>query len=190
MQPSRSQIVAFSLTALAFGMYLFLRNKNGKSAAATAEVYDYSSYGDKISRGYRNNNPCNVRIGSSPWKEKITPNTDGLFEQFTSTPYGYRAALMTMRTYIRDYGLNTVKEIITRWAPAKDNNDTADYINRVCKYTGMKPDTIISVNDRDKLTKMAYAMSIVENDTPLYRNLLQSLGLPNMEAIQLGWSLI
>lgn len=173
---------------MVFGAYLLLRKK--KSAVTTAEVYDYSSYGDKISRGYRNNNPCNVRIGSSPWKEKVSPNTDGAFEQFTSTPYGYRAALMTMRTYIRDHGLNTVKQIITRWAPANDNNNTADYINRVCSYTGLKPDTTISVNDRDKLTKMAYAMSIVENDTPQYRNLLQSLGLPNMEAIQLGWSLI
>ncbi len=185
---NKSQIAALIVSAIAFTGYILLRKRKTFSNGDT-EIYDYSGYGESISRGYRNNNPLNIRISKEPWKHKVSPNTDGSFEQFTSTPYGYRAALITMRTYINKYGLNTVRQIISRWAPENENN-TANYINRVCEYSGLKPDTIISANDRDKLTKMAYAMSIVENDVPLYHKLLQQLGLPNMEAIQKGWSLI
>lgn len=140
----------------------------------------------KLPRGYRNNNPLNIRISSNAWKGKVTPNTDGAFEQFVSMPYGYRAALATMRTYITKYGLNTVSKIITRWAPANENN-TLGYIKHVCDYTGLTPDTIVNRNDRDTLTKMAYGMSLVENGNKEYTRLL---GLPNMDIINQGWELL
>lgn len=189
---NKSQIAALIVSAIAFTGYILLRKRKTFGNGDT-EIYDYSGYGESISRGYRNNNPLNVSYSTkNPWKGKVLPNTDKLnrFEQFVSTPYGYRAAFITMRNYGTEYGFYTVKDIITRYAPEKDNNNTADYINRVCQYSGLKPNTYMGPNDRDKWLKMAYAMSIVENDVPLYHNLLQQLGLPNMEAIQKGWSLI
>lgn len=39
--------------------------------------------------------------------------------------------LVTLRTYVCKYGLRTVREIITRWAPPQDNNDTERYIKYV-----------------------------------------------------------
>ena len=134
----------------------------------------------------------NVRYSAkNHWKGKVLPNTDedNQFEQFISTPYGYRAAFVTMRNYGINYGLYTIKDIISRYAPSNENN-TANYINRVCEYSGLKPDTYMARNDKEKWIKMAYAMSIVENDVPKYRNLLQQLSLPSMEAIQDGWNLL
>ncbi len=57
-----------------------------------------------LPRGYRNNNPLNLRISSSSWLGKVADNTDGVFEQFSDIRYGYRAAIKTIRNYITRYG--------------------------------------------------------------------------------------
>lgn len=146
-----------------------------------------------LPRGYRNNNPLNIRKSANLWKGKVYNNTDGAFEQFVSLPYGYRAALATMRTYIRKYGLNTVAKIIGRWAPENENN-TSKYIADVCSIANLTPDTIVARNSKDILTRMAYAMSIIENGTKeiggQYRDLMETYGLPNMDIINEGWELL
>ena len=42
----------------------------------------------------------------------------------------------TLETYREKYGLKTVREIITRWAPPSEN-DTADYLEGILKRTGV-----------------------------------------------------
>lgn len=140
-----------------------------------------------LPRGYRNNNPLNIRYNAgNAWKGKVTPNTDGAFEQFTSMPYGYRAALALMRTYIKKYGCDTVSKIISKWAPANENN-TLGYIRSVCNITGFSPDKAVATNDADTLKQMAYAMSIVENGNTEYTRML---GLPNVDDINEGWRML
>lgn len=133
----------------------------------------------KMPRGYRNNNPLNIRISTQNWKGKVQPNTDGVFEQFETMAYGYRAAYITIRTYIVKYGLHTVAEIIDRWAPDNENN-TAGYIASVCRLTGFVAGTIIDPNDAEQMQALVSAMSIVENGT-LYP-------VPQ-EAVVEGWNL-
>ena len=145
-----------------------------------------------LPRGYRNNNPLNIRKSSSAWQGKITPSGDSAFEQFISMDYGYRAALRTMRTYINKYGANTIEKIISRWAPPSENN-TLSYISNVCQIINNRlngavtPDTIVSAVDGDLLCAMAYAMSIIENGDKEYT---RALGLPNMQTIQNGWRMV
>ena len=185
---TNSSKIAIGVTLLALGgaIWLLRRGRNTTpSLIYNNEEYDMRT--DKnLPRGYRNNNPLNIRISSNAWKGKVTPNTDGVFEQFINQAYGYRAALATMRTYIRKYGLNTVAKIIERWAPQNENNTLA-YIKHVCEWADLTPDTEVTVNDRDTLTKMAYAMSLVENGNKDYT---RALGLPNMEIINEGWRLL
>lgn len=158
-------------------------------------------------RGYRNNNPLNVRLSSrNNWNGKIYDNTDGTYEQFIDMAYGYRAALITLRNYISQ-GYATIDNIISRWAPAADNNDTNAYINNVCvrmrQLLGREitPFDRIDRNDRDTLVAMAYAMSISENGTTYtYKDpvigikktidLKQEYNLPDMEIIREGWRLL
>ena len=40
---------------------------------------------DTSVRGYRNNNPLNIRISSNNWKGEIKPSADGSFCQFTTS---------------------------------------------------------------------------------------------------------
>ena len=131
-------------------------------------------------RGYRNNNPLNIDKSNEPWKGKITPSGDSRFEQFISMPYGYRAALINIRTYVTKYGLNTIEGIISRWAPQSENN-TQGYIRSVCNTTGYTPSTIIDPYNQEQMCNLVYAMAIVENGTKY---------MPDMEQIKAGWRLI
>lgn len=155
--------------------------------------YDLRQYGEKLTRGWRNNNPLNIDQSGNAWQGKVKPSQDKRFETFVSLPYGYRAAIKTMQTYIRKYGLNTIYKIINRWAPAEDSNNPVSYTNNVCKIINERlggnvtPDTVVSVNSKDLLTKMAYAMSLIENGDKEYARML---GLPNMDVINIAWGLI
>lgn len=83
-------------------------------------------------RGIRNNNPANIRRGCN-WKGLAETQTDKEFCQFTTMTWGVRALLITLRTYVTKYHLHTVREIITRWAPPSDGNNTEKYIEFVEK---------------------------------------------------------
>lgn len=129
-----------------------------------------------IPRGIRNNNPLNIRIGNK-WKGLKTPNTDGAFDQFISVYWGYRAAFVILRNYIKKHKCNTVRKIISRFAPSNENN-TAAYIKTVCKKTGYKPDQELKPT-YDDLAKLVYAMAWVE-----------SMATPSTATLRLAWSLI
>ncbi len=83
-------------------------------------------------RGIRNNNPANIRRGCN-WKGLSKTQTDREFCQFETMTWGVRALLVTLRTYVVKHHLHTVREIITRWAPPSDGNNTEKYIEFVEK---------------------------------------------------------
>lgn len=119
-----------------------------------------------IPRGERNNNPGNLRANSANrWRGKLSgaDKRDKVFEEFVTLEYGYRALLITLCTYIRRYQLHTLRQIITRWAPPSDHNDTESYIRQVSAYAGIPLGAYFSENDEAKLIELAYAISRVEN---------------------------
>ena len=191
---SKQTKYAWAITAVALvTSFVLLRRRSSNPPSLINTDYDMST-NQKLPRGYRNNNPLNIRFNAgNAWKGKVLPNTDknNTFEQFINLAYGYRAALSLLRTYIRKYGCNTVAKLITRWAPPTENN-TNGYINHVCEFvsdlgTPITADTTLATTDRDKLCKIAYAMSIVENGiTPETK----AAGLPNMEIINEAWKLL
>ncbi|MDH6309399.1 hypothetical protein M2451_002715 [Dysgonomonas sp. PFB1-18] len=116
-----------------------------------------------MSRGLRNNNPLNIRINSDKFQGEIIPSRDKAFKQFESMAYGYRAAFVTLGTYLSKYGRNTIRKIITAWAPPEDNNDTIAYINAVSKYSGISPDHVLTAQDGVLYKLIVAEMSRVEN---------------------------
>lgn len=115
-----------------------------------------------LPRGYRNNNPLNVRKNAANlWKGKVVPGTDPAFEQFVSMAYGYRCALYLLRKYVKQ-GNNTIRKIVSKWAPPSENN-TGGYINNVATRTGINADITIAPTDREALCKIAWAMAWSEN---------------------------
>ena len=92
-----------------------------------------------IPRGIRNNNPLNIRRGSQ-WKGLSKVQSDPSFCQFETLEYGWRAAFRLLtKTYFARYHLQTIRAIISRWAPESENNTSA-YIQNVSRLTGIAPD--------------------------------------------------
>ena len=113
-------------------------------------------------RGFRNNNWLNIRISNNNWQGKRTDNTDGAFEQFETPELGIRAAAKNIKTYA-SRGLNTIKDIISTWAPASDNNNTSSYITNVSRRMGIDPNAQLDVNNPDVMTNLLAAMTVSEN---------------------------
>lgn len=132
-----------------------------KKEAATGNCGGTSNLGDKsLPLGFRNNNPLNLIKSSNVWKGKLA-NPAGRFEEFCSMEYGTRAAMINLRTYINRYGRNTIRKIITKWAPATENA-TSSYIDFVARQTGVAPDTPISFQ-KGFIFSLVDAMSKMEN---------------------------
>ena len=82
-------------------------------------------------RGYRNNNPLNIRKGQA-WLGLSKTQTDQSFAQFVDMVYGYRAAFIIMAKTYRGRGIRTIADIIRTFAPSTENNTEA-YIRYVEK---------------------------------------------------------
>lgn len=96
-------------------------------------------------RGIRNKNPFNIKRSCNHWHGKIKRPTDNVFEQFTRMQYGIRAGVLLLRNGYLNKGFDTVKKIISRYAPACENN-----VDRYCDYiyqnSPLSPETKIVFN--------------------------------------------
>lgn len=126
----------------------FNNTKISLGSPIDAAVQKVASY---TVRGLRNNNPFNIKIGPSPWQGKIAPNTDGVFEQFDTPENGIRAGMKILHSYLNQ-GVNTVESMITRFAPAADNNNTVAYINAVASQMNVNPRQILTDKDIPAMT--------------------------------------
>ncbi len=139
----------------------------------------------KIPLGIRNNNPLNIRrVKGQKWKGEVpfpppsegtgeaVPSEgtgevealpqrgsgEGAFVRFSSLPWGIRAAFCILKTYQKKYTAVCIEDIIARWAPQKENN-TAAYINGVCRLTGFGGKERLREEDWPQLVR---AMAMIE----------------------------
>lgn len=116
----------------------------------------------KMSRGLRNNNPGNIRLGSVRYKGERAKSSDSAFRQFESMEWGYRAMFVLLHTYALKHNCHTLRSMINRYAPPIENH-TENYIRRVAYATHLSPDEVISTTDKGVMTAVVAAMSEVEN---------------------------
>ncbi|EPK0657481.1 hypothetical protein WJG10_001967 [Klebsiella aerogenes] len=126
-------------------------------------------------RGVRNNNPGNLEASSSnPWVGQT--GSDGRFAKFETPEHGIRALGRNLLSYQRQ-GIDTVSDIINRWAPPTDNNDTAAYIKSVCAQLGVKADQPLDASNPDTLQALCAAIIKHENGSQPYSNEQLSTGV-------------
>jgi hypothetical protein len=91
------------------------------------------------SRSFRNHNPGNLR--SSPFQV----GNDGGFAVFRTDLEGWQAMIWDLqnkalgKTITGLNGNSTLKDLIWKWAPPSDNNNSQAYLNAVCRMTGFLP---------------------------------------------------
>lgn len=142
-------------------------------------------------RGLRNNNPLNIRNGVSRWKGMEEQEEEKEFVCFLTLSMGYRAAWILLRNYrqrLLNEGKNyTLGNIIERWAPPEDGNDSKAYVRsvlRLCcgKVAGRQP---LPLPDTDEgkpvFTEIIAAMTCVENGI--------SMDQVDRGSIEKGWQL-
>jgi len=112
-------------------------------------------------RGERNNNWGNIRFSpNAKFKGIIGVDKDG-FSIFSSTELGNRALLKVLETYFDKRKLDTIEEIIKRYAPPNENN-TGAYISFVARKMGISPKQKIDL--KNETTKFQLANAIVHKE--------------------------
>ena len=123
-------------------------------------------------RGIRRNNPGNIEWGD-PWQglaNKAGYPADR-FAAFVSAVYGIRALARTLITYYDKRKANdgskidSLQEIVERWAPAADNNDVDAYARQLAKLLpGIGPkDETLNLHDPVQLRAIVEGIILHEN---------------------------
>jgi len=115
-------------------------------------------------RGIRNNNPGNLRTDA--FAGTVGVDADG-YGKFTTPEAGIRAMAKNLIVQQDKHGLNTVEDIITKYAPPTENN-TAAYISSVAGAMGVGPADKLNMKDPATLQKMMGAMIKQENGSQPY----------------------
>lgn len=118
-----------------------------------------------MARGLDNRNPGNIRQSKVRYRGEVRPSRDPAFKEFESLAWGYRAIFVLLDTYRIRYGLDTLRGMISRWAPPSENRTDA-YIRAVAADTGLDSDERLNTRDARTMIPVAAAISRVENGTP------------------------
>lgn len=132
-------------------------------------------------RGIRNNNPGNIERGA-PWQGLAKPadmtpeqRAETRFAVFKSPVWGIRAIARVIITYYdrrkaKDGSpIDTVKEVIERWAPSHEN-DTNAYVAFIRRQLGMDPGRTATINAHEYrfMRPMVEAIIMFENGMQPY----------------------
>jgi hypothetical protein len=129
-------------------------------------------------RGERNNNPGNIeRNAANKWQGRLSDadyrnsaefrQNGARFEVFSSVEWGIRALAALLIAYQDRYGLRTISGIISRWAPAGEN-DAGAYIRHVSSLTGFAPDAVLDLHGYAHLAPLVTAIITHENGRDVY----------------------
>jgi len=112
-----------------------------------------------LPRGIRNRNPGNIRRNSIQWEGMQALQNDNDFVQFNSPEYGFRAMTRILRSY-NERGLNTVRTIISTYAPSSENH-TENYINFVARHLNVPPESVLDIEA--VMLDLIQAITVFEN---------------------------
>ena len=108
-------------------------------------------------RGVRNKNPGNIDYNPrNQWQGQLAPDAaiEKRFARFDTAENGIRALAKLVLAYrgkdgmagVGGPGIDTVREVINRWAPGVEN-DTEAYIKAVAAGVGVQPNQPITLSN-------------------------------------------
>ena len=98
----------------------------------------------KLTIGYRQNNPGNLRhYPVNNWQGLVLPLQTGAFARFDTLENGARAASKDVKGDIERRGQNTVRRLLEAYAPKIENNTEA-YIKTVAGALGISDQAPLS----------------------------------------------
>ena len=142
-----------------------------------------------IARGVRNKNPGCIDFHAAafardPWVGEIglEVHPNARFTTFENSVFGIRAIAKTLLTYYRrrhaadGSPIDTVQEVIERWAPSTENQTDA-YAAVVRQALGVDVGESIDISDPDILATLVRSIIKHENGEQPYGNATIALGV-------------
>jgi hypothetical protein len=125
-----------------------------------------------LTRGERNRNPGNIERDDRPWQGlAIDRSLDAEFCVFTDVLYGVRALAKVLLAFQRVHGLKTVREIIRRWAAAKQTY-SASSVSVCAARVGCGPDAELDLEHAAVLIALVRAIIQHENGRVACRDVI------------------
>ncbi len=137
----------------------------------------------KLPRGIRISNPGNIERNSTRWQGMSDDQSgDPRFVVFSHPKWGVRAIARVLITYQDKRRANdgsridTIKEIVERWAPPHENNTSA-YSDFVAARVNLAVDEKLDVYDYDLMQGLVKAIITMENGMQPYDQATINAGL-------------
>lgn len=109
-------------------------------------------------RGLSLNNPGNIKKGND-WKGIASKQEDSVFDTFNTPEDGIRAMVKVLKSYKTKHGLDTIKGIVSRYAPSSEN-DTNAYVKRVANSMKIAENEKLNLSDRNQM--LSFIKSIIQ----------------------------
>lgn len=151
---------------VATGKYQQYLSRNGEPSDVGG-VSRFTAHGNSsAARGLRNNNPGNIEASDkNPWEGQS--GSDGRFAKFETPEHGIRALGKNLLAY-QAKGFDTVAEIVNRWAPASDGNNTDAYIKALCGALGVGANDQVDMSNPRTLAALCAGIVKHENGSQPY----------------------
>lgn len=124
-----------------------------------------------LPRGLRNSNPGNLRAKNERswrhWRGAVGTDATG-YLVFGRDLDGLRAMVLNLRAYNTKYGIDTVDQVIRRWARDIPEPSKVIYVRTVSKKLGVLPKTKIDLQDPRLLVRLVRAIVYFENGKDPY----------------------
>ncbi len=140
------------------------------SVITAAQAVELPKGRKRHARGIRNNNPGNIEFAGA-WKQQGATRENGnggRFAAFSTPQEGLRALATQLKRY-DNAGFSTIKDIITKYAPEKENNTIA-YMNAVARRMGTGINTRLNMSDPAVMQKIMNEIIRFENGYNPYSN--------------------
>ena len=181
----KEQAADSALSTAASQQYIQFMQQNGEPGDNEGAPRVTAQGNSSAARGLRNNNPGNIEAGSNSWDGQA--GSDGRFAKFVTPEHGIRALGKNLLSYQRQ-GYDTVSEIVNRWAPASDGNNTEAYIAALCKKLNVTPNDQLNMSDINTLRQLCAGIIQHENgkqpysEDQLNTGVSAALGLTTLES--------
>lgn len=155
-QGSNSPDATPAVTESANSFADWVQNKTGWDPRSVGRVLrgesEPASSGTGNTLADRNNNPGNIR-----------PVGGGGFRMFESALHGWSAMKNQLMRYFTGKttgrALQTVRDIVSTWAPAGDNNDPELYAKQVAGWMGVSPDAVLNLTNPNTMATLMQSMA-------------------------------
>ena len=116
------------------------------------------------SRSWRNRNPGNHKYGKFAKSQGAIGQDKGGFAIYPSEAAGRAAQANLLRG--KSYADKNLTQMVDRYAPSSDNNNTVAYVNRLMQDTGIDPQKKMGDYSAAEMEALTFAMQKHEGWTP------------------------